>query len=93
VELSGDAVRDKFSEPRSPSIVERVQGIVDGHWSTTSAPTQTHRRAYDIAAQSFAGVLDRLKNLVEADLKDLEEKAEASGAPWTPGRVPSWKPE
>ena len=31
--------------------------------------------------------------LIEEDLKNLEDKMEQSGAPWTPGRVPNWKPE
>jgi hypothetical protein len=56
-------------------------------------PTATHRKAYDLAAHDFAGVLARLTLIVEADLKALEDRAEALGAPWTPGRVPRWKPE
>jgi hypothetical protein len=28
---------------------------------------------------------------VEVDLKAIEAKLEAAGAPWTPGRVPVWK--
>ena len=91
--LSGDRVLAKHQEPVPPSIVDRVQSVVHGHWSTTSAPTGTHLRSYEIAAQEFAPVLEKLKVLVETDLKDLEAKADAAGAPWTPGRVPTWKPE
>jgi len=56
-------------------------------------PTATHRQAYDLAAKDFAGALSRLTQLVEVDLKGLEDRAEQLGAPWTPGRVPRWKPE
>jgi len=38
-------------------------------------------------------VLSKLRTLVETDLAGLEAKAEAAGAPWTPGRVPRWTPE
>jgi chromosome segregation ATPase len=92
IELSGDEVLQKHNEPTPPSIVDRVQSIVFGHWTTTSAPTATHRRAYEIAAQQFAGLLERLRQLVEVDLKNLEDRSEAAGAPWTPGRVPRWTP-
>jgi hypothetical protein len=27
------------------------------------------------------------------DLRRLEADADAAGAPWTPGRLPTWKPE
>jgi hypothetical protein len=93
VELNGDATISSRSEPTPPSIVDRVQTIVAGHWDATSAPTATHRRNYDIAAGQFAPVLAKLRTLSLTDLKRLEDEAEAAGAPWTPGRVPDWKPE
>jgi photosystem II stability/assembly factor-like uncharacterized protein len=92
VALSGDAVVRRYQEADPPSIVERVQGVVAGHWSTTSGPTQTHRAGYAAAAEAFAPVLERLRTAME-DLGRLEADADAAGAPWTPGRLPTWKPE
>jgi hypothetical protein len=43
-------------------------------------------------AAEFEKVLAVLKPVVETDLRRVEEQAEAAGAPWTPGRVPVWKP-
>ena len=91
--LTGDKVVAKLQEPVSPSVVARVESVVSGHWSTTGAPTATHRRSYEVAAAEFAPLLEKLRALVGVDLKDLESRAEALGAPWTPGRVPAWKPE
>jgi photosystem II stability/assembly factor-like uncharacterized protein len=93
VALNGDTVVARRNEPTPPSIVQRVQGIVSGHWTSTSAPTQTHREAYRAAAEAFAPVLDRLRTLVEVDLKAIDDRLEALGAPYTPGRVPRWTPE
>jgi hypothetical protein len=93
VTLSGDRVVARYNEPTPPSIVDRVMGIVGGYWTTTSAPTATHRKAYDIAAAKFADFLPKLQTVVEKDLKALEDRAEAAGAPWTPGRVPRWTKE
>jgi photosystem II stability/assembly factor-like uncharacterized protein len=89
--LSGDPVRGRYSEPRPASIVDRVNQIVYGHWYSSADATTTHRRNYDIAAQQFAPVLERLRALIGGDLAALENAAEAAGAPWTPGRLPTWK--
>ena len=91
--LSGDSVKSKRNEPTPPAIVNRVQQIVDGEWSSTAGSTRTHQRNYEIAASQFTEVLGHLRALVNSDLKRLEERAEIAGAPWTPGRVPDWKPE
>ena len=93
VPLNGDKVVAKVQEPVSPSIVERVQRIVYSLWASSSAPTGTEQRGYEIAAQAFAPVLEKLRVLVEVDLADLEKNAEAAGAPWSGGRVPAWRPE
>ena len=93
VALTGDATVASHNEPTPPSIVDRVQGVVYGHWLSTSEATQTHRRGYEIAAAQFSDLLGKLRTLIEVDLKRLEDRAEAAGAPWTPGRVPDWRPE
>ena len=90
VALSGDKVVAGYQEPTPMSIVSRAGGAVS--WSSTSAPTGTQRRAYAIASEQFAGALAELRALM-SDLGTLETKAEAAGAPWTPGRVPTWSPE
>jgi chromosome segregation ATPase len=90
VELEGDATRSRRGEPTLPSIDDRVGRIVGGSWSSTSAPTGTQAEGYETAASLFGGTLGRLRSLIETDLRGLEERAEAAGAPWTPGRLPRW---
>jgi exonuclease VII small subunit len=65
-----------------------VERIASDQWYTTQAPTTTHERAYAWASEAFEAELAKLKELV-VDLESLEERAEAAGAPWTPGRMPS----
>jgi len=76
-----------------PSIAERVGDIVGGQRMSTSRPTQTHMNQYVAAAQDFETTLAQLRQLIEGDLLRLEKQMEAAGAPWTPGRIPEWKPE
>lgn len=91
-ELSGDQTIESRSEPGPVSITDRVQNVIGGSWSSTAPTTGTHRRDYEIAAQAFGQWLPKLRQLVDVDLRGLHQKAEAAGVPWTPGRVPEWKP-
>jgi hypothetical protein len=92
-QLSGDPTMSRRSEPSAPSILNRLGGITGGLWSSTlEAPTATHRRQYEIVAAEFEKVLAQLRPVIQTDLKRIEDAAEAAGAPWTPGRLPDWKP-
>lgn len=91
--LTGDREMRRRHENDAPSIRERVQGVVEGHWFATQAPTRTHLDAYEIASQSFDRELAALRQLVEVDLAALERRMEEVHAPYTPGRVPVWQPE
>jgi hypothetical protein len=91
--FSGDPTMARRSEATPPSLIQRVNGIGNSLWSNTMEDaTATQKRQYDIAAAELGGLLDRLRTLVETDLKRLEDQAETAGVPWTSGRVPVWKP-
>ncbi len=93
IELSGDSTIARRNEPVPPAISDRITLILYGAWGSTSAPTATHLESYRIAAEQTGPFLDKLRTLVEVDLPKIESQLDAAGAPWTPGRVPSWKPE
>jgi hypothetical protein len=87
-ELVGDQTVARRSEARLPSLMERVSTQV----GSTGPITKTVLRDYEIAADGFGAVLERLRSLIERDLRALGAAMEAAGAPWTPGRgVPVWK--
>ncbi|HEX9943002.1 MAG TPA: glycosyl hydrolase [Thermoanaerobaculia bacterium] len=91
--LTGDPVLASRNEPTPPAIIDRVQGIVFGHWASSSEATRTFQDDYAIAAAEFTPVLADLRQAIGVDLKGLEDQLESLGAPWTPGRIPSWTPE
>jgi photosystem II stability/assembly factor-like uncharacterized protein len=93
IKLSGDRLIQRYNDPTPPAIINRVQDIVEGHWTSTSVATQTFQEGYQIAADEFATVLENLRGLVEVDLVKFEAKLEQINAPWTPGRVPRWNRE
>ncbi len=89
-QLRGDRTLSKHQAPTPISISSRVSQVIGNQWYTTSAPTHTQREAYRFAGEQFADVLSALRILIETDLVQLERRLEDSGAPWTPGRVPTW---
>src|SRR5262245_38393768 len=90
--LNGDATIRRRNEPTPPSISEDMFTAVFGQWTQTYGPTATHRRCYENAATRFEPVLADLRQLIEVDLTRLQRSADLAGTPWTPGRVPEWKP-
>jgi hypothetical protein len=89
VELRGDRSRARRNEPVPPSIRERVDRIVDSGFFTTQPPTTSHRDGFRYASDAFVEQLAALRAL-EGRLTALEATLEAAGAPWTPGRLPTW---
>ena len=92
VELSGDRTRGSRNVFTPPSISQRVNRIVGAQWESTAAPTGTNLQDYQWAAEAFAKELGRLQTL-STDLDAFEAKLESAGAPWTPGRLPTWSSE
>ncbi len=92
LELRGDRTKSARNVFTPPSINQRVGRIVSGQWDTTAAPTGTNLQDYEWAAEAFARELDRLE-VLSAALDVFEQQLESAGAPWTPGRLPSWTKE
>jgi photosystem II stability/assembly factor-like uncharacterized protein len=86
--LLGDRTRRRRDEPASPSLMNRVSAQLNA----TGPITETAKRGYEIAAEEFEKLLEKMRTTIEVDLKKLQAELEAAGAPWTPGRgVPVWK--
>ena len=91
-QFTGDPTKSRRNEPAQVGLIDRIETIIGGHWSTTSAPTGSHRKNYEIAAAEFEAALKNLHPLLDRDLPALHETLEAAGAPWAPGRkLPQWK--
>jgi hypothetical protein len=87
-ELAGDSTVGRRSEARLPSLMDRVSPQT----GSTGPVTKTVLRDYEIASDGFGAVLERLRGLIDRDLRALGAAMETAGAPWTPGRgLPVWK--
>jgi photosystem II stability/assembly factor-like uncharacterized protein len=86
--LYGDRTVRRRSEASLPGLMQRVSAQL----TTTCPITETTKRQYEIAADSFEKLLEEMRALIDQDIKKLGDDLEAAGAPWTPGRrLPVWK--
>ena len=91
-QFTGDPTKSRCNELAQVGLIERIETIIGGHWATTSPPTGSHCKNYEIAAAEFEAALKNLHPLLDRDLPALHETLEAAGAPWAPGRkLPQWK--
>jgi hypothetical protein len=86
LELLGDRLLGRLQQPSPPSVLDRLQIAIGGHWSSRHGPTESHRRAVEIAGEALDRLLPILTTTVEEELPALEERVEAAGGRYTPGR-------
>ncbi len=84
--LAGDERRNIMNEDGPVSIERRVAVAFYGTHFSTYGPTPTHEQSLDIAQQQFADWKRQLDAILRVELPAFEEKLEAAGVPWTPGR-------
>ena len=91
IAFKGDEGLAKRNENQPPSLHDRINNLIYSHWSSTSAPTLTMIRDYEIIVEMFAPLYEKLKKIYGTDITAVESKLEDLGAPYTPGRWPELK--
>lgn len=91
IKLRGDNALRARNENVPTSILERVSSIMGDTRMSIQRPTGTHMDSYMVAGEEFAEVLTQLRTLFNQDITKLDNDMEAAGAPWTPGRIPTWQ--
>jgi hypothetical protein len=88
--LNGDGLRGRYEAAVPISLKSRIDLIAGALWSTSSAPTETFKSSFNIAADGFEAILNSLR-AVTNDIEQVEKLLEKFKAPYTPGRLPDWK--
>jgi photosystem II stability/assembly factor-like uncharacterized protein len=87
----GDNVKGRLELDAPPSIFGRLNNALYDGYGSTGEPTTTMKSQFKNAGDQFEGWYSELKTILNTDLKNLEMKLEAAGAPYTPGRIPEWR--
>ncbi|MEM6343333.1 MAG: glycosyl hydrolase [Bacteroidota bacterium] len=90
--LNGDPSLSRRQFETVPSVSGRVGRILWGLGSSSSAIPTEMKEQYEIAGDLFEPVMEQLEGVVSS-VQKLEKELEAMGAPYTPGRMPSWNRE
>ena len=78
--------------PAQIPISNRIGNIVGTHWASTSGVTQTQKEQFEVLKEEFPTALQRLHKVAK-EIKVIETELENLGAPWTPGRIPTYEVE
>ena len=90
--FTGDTTRERRNEDSMPGLQGRLMNAMMGAMGSTTGPTGTHRRQFEIAGEEFEAAMVELKQLLETDVPAMLKRLDELGAPWTPGRaIPKWK--
>ncbi|MEP7164321.1 MAG: hypothetical protein ABI741_06490 [Ferruginibacter sp.] len=88
--INGDPLRGRYESVGPTSLRNRIDDISGGLWSTTTTPTITWQKSYEVITGMFNDILADLQAVSE-QVKLLENIMEMNHAPFTPGRLPVWK--
>jgi photosystem II stability/assembly factor-like uncharacterized protein len=88
-QLNGDRVASTLDINKPPSVGARMGMLVYQMFASTSDPTQTNKDSYSIAAEEFTPILKSVQNLINEDLKSIQNELINIGAPYTPHSLPN----
>jgi photosystem II stability/assembly factor-like uncharacterized protein len=88
--VSGDSFAASRYEGTPTSISGRVNSIVFGARLSTQRPSGSWLENYTIAARDLQREVEKLRPIIETELKALDKAFDAAGAPATPGRLPEF---
>ncbi|MBK7104903.1 MAG: glycosyl hydrolase [Ignavibacteriae bacterium] len=78
--------------PPSPvTINERLDVLRYTHYRSTEPITKKEKVAYDVLAEEFPQVYEKIKNISKVDIFNLEMKLENLDTPAIPGKLPELK--
>ncbi|MEI6456953.1 MAG: glycosyl hydrolase [bacterium] len=83
---------EEENPPAPVTLNQRLGKLAWITWGSTGSPTQGQLDAYKILEKEFPTVYNQVKSLGETEIPQIEQMAEKSGSPATPGRLPDWKP-
>jgi chromosome segregation ATPase len=87
--LNGDPTATTRNETSPPSLLSRLRGAVGNNWGATlEAPNAAQLAEIELVRSRYAAILAQINQLINVDLKALEQSAEQAGVPWTSGRFP-----
>lgn len=79
--------------PAKVTIDDRIEAILAVFAESSTGVTKTQLDIMEILEQELPVLLEKLERLSQKDMVEIGIMLDAIQAPWTPGRLPKWRPE
>jgi len=74
--------------PAKVSLNSRLGTLIWTHWRSTAGITGNQKTAYKVLADELPPVYNKVKNIGEVEIKQLQDEMDNINAAWTPNRLP-----
>jgi hypothetical protein len=94
ITIRGREGRGASAEENPPAPVtlsSRLQTMLFTSMRTTTNLTKNQKVAYETLYTEIQPVIEKLKKIIDVDLKVIESEMDKLNVPWTPGRMPELK--
>jgi hypothetical protein len=89
IDLNGDRTYNQLDKDGEYSTSQRAQNAIFDVFGSSSNITGTSEKNYEIAADEFAPILEKVRDLMK-DFNEMDQKLDRIGAPLMPNRLPNW---
>ncbi len=94
ITIRGMEGRGASAEENPPALVtlnSRLSTMLFTSYSTTTNLTKNQKVAYETLYAEIQPIIEKLKKIIDVDLKTIESEMDKLNVPWTPGRMPELK--
>lgn len=77
--------------PAPVSLNSRLSTMLFTSYNTTTNLTKNQKVAYETLYEEIQPIIEKLKKIIDVDLKAIETEMDKLNVPWTPGRMPELK--
>lgn len=86
-QLNGNRAKQEIGEKGSATVSRHLSVAYTGTSLSTYGPTTTHKRSLEMGRAQFAAIKDKLQQILNKELPEMEKTLIAAGAPWVEGQT------
>ncbi|NJD23463.1 MAG: glycosyl hydrolase [Melioribacter sp.] len=89
--MEGRGASAEENPPAPVTLNSRLSTMLFTSYSTTTNLTKNQKVAYETLYAEIQPIIEKLKKIIDVDLKSIESEMDKLNVPWTPGRMPELK--
>jgi len=89
--MEGRGASAEENPPAQVTLNSRLSTMLFTSYSTTTNLTKNQKVAYETLYAEIQPIIEKLKKIIDTDLKAIETEMDKLNVPWTPGRMPELK--